>query len=81
MAVLQIIYLVINIIGFAFGLVWFVGPPDNAFISDFFTLIHKYLSNIGLVIVGIFSILLFLPTITLMTSIILFTTLISNYSN
>ena len=79
MAILQIIYLIINLIGFAFGLVWFICPPEYTFISDFFTLVAKYLGNFGLIIISILAITLFLPTLAIMTAIITFTMLIGTY--
>ena len=80
MAIFQIIYLAINVLGFAFGLTWYVCSSEVTFISDFFTFITKRLGNIGLAAIGILAIALFLPAFTTLTAIIAFTILFSTYA-
>ena len=81
MAVLQIIYLAINVVGIVAGLVYFVTAADCDIFSNIFTFVHKYLKNIGLVIVTVLLILLLLPTITVLSAIITFTTTYGAYSD
>lgn len=81
MAIFQIIYLVINLIGFAFGLVWLTCSPNTSIFSRFFTFVGKRLGNIGLIIAITLLIALFLPALSIMTAIIIFTVLFGTYSN
>ena len=81
MAVLQIIYLTINVIGIVAGLIYFVTAADCNIFSNIFTFVHKYLKNIGLAIVTVLLILLLLPTITVLSAIITFITVYVAYSD
>lgn len=81
MAVLQIIYLAINVIGIVAGSIYFVTAADCNIFSNIFTFVHKYLKNIGLVIVTVLLILLLLPTIAVLSAIITFITVYIAYSD
>ena len=67
MAIFQIIYLAINIIGTIISLVWFIGEIDCPVISILFDGVAKCCGNIGVTSVGILLVLLFIPTISFMT--------------
>ena len=67
MAIFQIIYLVINIIGTLISLVWFIGEIDCPIISALFDAVAKCCGNLGVTLVGILLVLLFIPTISFMT--------------
>ena len=67
MAIFQIIYLAINIIGTLASLVWFIGEIDCPIISTLFDAVSKCCGNLGVTLVGILLVLLFIPTISFMT--------------
>jgi hypothetical protein len=81
MAVLQIIYLAINVVGIVAGLIYFVTAADCNIFSNIFTFVHKYLKNIVLAIIAILFILLLLPAIAILSAIITFTTIYGAYSD
>ena len=81
MAVLQIIYFAINVVGIVAGLIYFVTAADCNIFSNVFTFVHRYLKNIGLAIVTVLLILLLLPTIAVLSAIITFTTVYGAYSD
>ena len=81
MTVFQIIYLTINIIGVIASLIWFIGEIDYPVISNIFTALSRHLGNIGLTIIGTLLIILFIPTISLMSVIMAFIMLVGTYSN
>ena len=78
-AILQTIYLLVNIIGVTVGLVWFVTAADCFGISQLLTFTKKHFGKIGVVIVGCFVTILFAPAIALVSIIITFITLIGAY--
>ena len=59
MAVIQIIYLAINLIGIGIGIAYISCSDDFPFIADFFSSISKRLGNIGLAITSTIFIALF----------------------
>ena len=79
-AILQNIYLLVNIIGVAVGLVWFVTAADCPFVSTFFTAVRKYLGKPGVFITSTLVVLLLIPSITIMSIILTFTMLLGNYA-
>lgn len=79
MAVLQIIYLAINIVGIIAGLIYFVSSAECSIFSDLFTFIRKYFKKVGVIITAILLICLLLPTITFMSALIAFVTLYGTY--
>lgn len=80
MIVLQIIYLIVNLIGFTFGLVYLVSSLHFSFISNFFTFVSRRLGNVILALTSLVTILLFMPAITVMAAIISFIVLFNTYS-
>lgn len=80
MAVLQIIYLAINIVGIIAGLIYFVSSAECSIFSDLFTFIRKYFKKVGVIITAILLICLLLPTITFMSALIAFVTLYGIYT-
>lgn len=72
LAVIQILYLVINAIGLVLGLLWIFGEIEY---SAFYTFLTKIATKCGNFVLGIFSILfiaLFIPAITVLAAVILF---------
>jgi len=80
MAVLQIIYLAINIVGIIAGLIYFVSGAEVAIFSDLFTFIRKYFKKVGVIITAILLISLLLPTIAFMSAVIAFVLLYGTYA-
>lgn len=78
-AIFQIIYLAINIIGTVLSLIWFIGEIDCPIISALFDAISKCCGNIGVTILGILLVLLFLPTISIMANIMLLIMIIGTF--
>jgi hypothetical protein len=78
MAILQIIYLVINLIGTIIGLVW-LNRAEDSIISSCFTFISNHFGNIGVAIASILFVALFIPAITAISIVITFLSLISTY--
>ena len=78
-AIFQIIYLAINIIGTVLSLIWFIGEIDCPIISALFDVISKCCGNIGVTILGILLVLLFLPTISIMANIMLLIMIIGTF--
>lgn len=81
MAVLQIIYFVINIVGVIAGLIYFASDTECYIFSDIFTFIHRYFKNVGLAIITLLLITLLLPAITFITVAISFITVYDTYSD
>jgi hypothetical protein len=81
MAILQIIYLAINVVGIIAGLIYFVSSAECVLFSNIFTFVHKYFKNVGLAIITILFILLLLPTLTVMSAIITFTAVFGGYAD
>ena len=81
MAILQISYLAINVVGIIAGLIYFITEAECNIFSNIFTFVHKYFKNVGLAIVTILFILLLLPTLTVMSAIITFTAVYGGYSD
>ncbi len=81
MAVLQIIYLAINVIGTIAGIIYFVSSAECDLFSNIFTFVHKYFKNVGLAIATILFVLLLLPTLTVMSVITTFIAVYGNYSD
>ena len=79
MAVLQIIYLAINIVGIIAGLIYFISSAECSLCSDLFTFVRKYFKKVGVVIVALLLIGLLLPTITFMSALIALVTLCGTY--
>ena len=80
MAVLQIIYLAINIVGIIAGLIYFISGADCSLCSDLFTFVSKYFKKVGVVIVALLLIGLLLPTITFMSALVAFVLLYGTYA-
>lgn len=81
LAYLQITYLVINLVGIIVNLVFITCEGlDCDIISIIFSFISKYLGNIALVIISILLIILFLPTLTVVSALFAFTSLWGAYS-
>lgn len=81
MAILQIIYLAINVVGIIAGLIYFISSAEYVIFSNIFTFVYKYFKNVGLAVVIILLILLLLPTIAVMSAIITFTAVYGSYSD
>ena len=81
LAILQNIYLLINIIGVVIGLYTLFSEAELLFISSFFSFISRRLGNVFLAIISIALILLFIPTLTIMTVLMTFIMLWGEYSN
>lgn len=77
MAVFQIIYLVLNVIGLIASLIYTFVESDWSIVDNFFSTVTGALGKIGCLIVGSLGILLFFPAIAVMTAIILFIVLVS----
>lgn len=77
MAVFQIIYLAINVIGLVASLIYMFIESDWSIIDNFFSTVTRFLGKIGCLIVGSLGILLFFPAIAVFTTIILFFVLVS----
>ena len=81
MAVLQIIYLAINVIGIVVGLIYFASAAECTIFSNIFTFIHKYFKNIGVAIIAFLIILLMLPALAVVSAVISFTAIYGTYSD
>jgi hypothetical protein len=79
-AIIQIIYLAINLAGVAINLIWFISDTNSSIISDMYTFISKHFGNVAVVISSIFIIVLFLPTLAVMSAVLTFIMLVSTYS-
>lgn len=77
MAVFQIIYLALNVIGLIASLIYTFVESDWSIVDNFFSTVTRALGKIGCLIVGSLGILLFFPAIAVMTAIILFIVLVS----
>lgn len=80
MAILQIFYLIINIIGVIVSLVWLSSSEDFPIISSLFNFIGSHLGNVVLALSSILLIALFIPAITFIAIMITFTMLFNAYS-
>ena len=81
MAVLQIIYLAINVIGIVAGLIYFIRDTECYIFSDLFSAIHKRFKNVGLCFITLLLIALFIPAIAFLSAAILFITSYGTYSD
>ena len=81
MAVLQIIYLTINIIAMIVGLVYFCSEAEVNLFSNVFTFIRKYFKSVGVIIVAILLISLLLPALAFISAVIAFTMICGTYLN
>ena len=81
MAVLQIIYLTINLIGVIVGLVYFCTEAESSFFSNVFTFIRKHFKGVGVIISAILFISLMLPTLAFMSAVVAFTAICGTYLN
>lgn len=77
MAVFQIIYLALNVIGIVAGLIYMFVDSDWSIIDNFFSAVTSFLGKIGCLIVGSLGILLFFPAIAVLTAVMLFIVLVS----
>ena len=77
MAIFQIIYLALNVIGMVAGLIYMFVESDWPIIDTFFSAVTSSLGKIGCLIVGSIGFLLFFPAIAVLTTIILFIVLVS----
>lgn len=81
MAYLQIIYLAINLVGIIVNLVFIACEgADSPSVSTIFSFISKYFGNIVLAIISILLIILFLPTLTIVSALFAFTSIWGAYS-
>lgn len=80
MAVIQIIYLVINLIGIGIGIATIPSSDEFPFIADFFSFIGRRFGNIVLAITGILFIALFIPAISFMSIVFAFLMLWGEHS-
>ena len=77
MAIFQIIYLALNVIGVVAGLIYTFVESDWSIVDNFFSAVTSSLGKIGCLIVGSIGLLLFFPAIAVLTTIILFIVLVS----
>ena len=80
MAVIQIIYLAINLIGIGIGIAYIYCSDDFTFVADFFSFMSKRLGNIGLAITSTIFIALFIPAISFMAVLFAFIMIWGEYS-
>lgn len=80
MAIIQIIYLSINLIGIGICLAALPNTEDFPFVADFFSFVGRRLGNVGLAIVGTIFIALFIPTISFMAILFAFIMLWGEHS-
>lgn len=80
MAVLQIVYLAINIVGVVLSLAFFISDTDCSLVSTVFTFVGNRLGNIPLAIISILLIALFIPTLAFMTAVMAFIMLYGTYA-
>ena len=81
MAVVQIIYLVINLIGIGMFLATLPSSGDVLFISTFFNFVGKHLGKFALALICVLFIGLFLPTLTFMTVLLTFMMIFNEHAN
>ena len=77
MAIFQIIYLALNVIGVIAGFIYMFVESDWSIVDNFFSTVTSSLGRIGCLIVGSIGILLFFPAIAVMTATLLFIILVS----
>lgn len=80
MAIIQTIYLAINLIGTGICIALLPSSDEFPCVANFFSLIGKRLGNIGLAIVGTLFIALFIPTISFMAILFAFLMLWGEHS-
>ena len=80
MVIVQSIYLGLNIVGVLVGLILICNTEKFPVVQTFFGFVEKYLGNIPLVIISILLITLFLPTIAIITAVLIFVLLWGSYS-
>ena len=80
MTIFQIIYLVLNLVGLIVGLAVFTVLDELPFISRFFSFVSNKLGNIPLALAIIFTVVFFIPALSIITAIITMTMLWGEYS-
>ena len=79
MAILQIIYLAINVISIIVALIYYIGEAETTIFSDLFTFIHKHFKKVGVFITAFVLISILLPTIAFMSALTAFIMIYGTY--